>query len=456
MKKWIRCVITLLLIFTLAGCASKKNEESSGVNTKLEDSTQEAVILTYGYIDSYTFQDLDSGIQERIAFFNRSQNDYYIEVVKFGEDSYADGLKVLNASIAAGNGPDIMEISDEALLCQFGNKGIIENLYTYMEDGEWPQHEDFVENILRCFETEDNLYGITPFFKIFSVIGNPDYIQSNQVTFTQLKEMYEKNKDNDDITVYNSLTKSFLLWLCINPSIEKFVDMENHSCDFLNQEFQDLLEFSAQFEDNNKFNANDFEDMIRVQEGKMILYYNGVMGSFRDYTHYRELSGQNGILIGLPSIDGCSPKITTNFPFLCINSKSKYKDVAWQFLCTFLEDGYLIADDNVSLSKGFPVTKSGFESVSRKLIDSTKNVSGEGSITDAMGNTTSYPMLPTTQEDVEYIQDVISRIVPPSEDYGEIERIIGEEIASYWNGSKTVQEVMEIIQNRAQLYLGEM
>lgn len=228
-----------------------------------------------------------------------------------------------------------------------------------------------MENILHCFETKDNLYGITPFFKIFSVIGNPDYIQSDQVTFTQLKDMYEENKDNDDITVYNSLTKSFLLWLCINPSIERFVDMENHSCDFSNQEFQDLLEFCAQFEDNNDFRVNDFEDTIRVQEGKMILYYNGVISGFRDYTHYRELSGQNGILIGLPSIDGCSPKITTNFPFLCINSKSKHKDAIWQFLCTFLEDNYMIADNNVSLSKGFPVTKSGFENVSRKLIEGT-------------------------------------------------------------------------------------
>lgn len=136
MKKWMKYMVILLMVFTLAGCASEKKEESSGVNTNLEDSAQEAIILTYGYIDSNSFQDLDSGVQERIASFNRSQSDYYIEVIKYGEDSYADGLKALNASIAAGNGPDIMENSDETLLRQLGNKGVIENLYTYMEDGE--------------------------------------------------------------------------------------------------------------------------------------------------------------------------------------------------------------------------------------------------------------------------------------------------------------------------------
>lgn len=121
------------------------------------------------------------------------------------------------------------------------------------------------------------------------------------------------------------------------------------------------MEFSAQFNDGYDTGASDVEDMVRVQEGKMILYYNGVMGNFREYTRYRELSGENGLLIGFPSIEGCSPEIT----------------------------------------------------------------------------------------------EIIGRIKPRQEYYLEIEEIITEEIGIYWHGSKTVQEVMEIIQNRSQLYLDE-
>ena len=310
-----------------------------------------------------------------------------------------------------------------------------------------------MENILSSFETEGKLYGLTPFFKILSVIGNPDYIQSEQVTFTQLKEMYEENKDNDDITVCNALSKSFLLDHCITSSIDSFVDIENKSCDFMNSEFQELLEFSIQFEMISDLST--IENMVRVQEGTMILYYRGFIGGFLDYINYRELSGNSGLLIGFPSIDGCSPEIITNFPFLCINSKSEYKDTVWQFLCTFLEDSYLIHDDNVSTRKGFPVTQRGFESVAGKLIDTTKNASREESITDITGATLTFPNLPVTQEDVDYIKEIISSAKRPSAYYREIETIITEEIESYWNGSKTVQDVMEIIQNRTQLYLNE-
>lgn len=85
----------------------------------------------------------------------------------------------------------------------------------------------------------------------------------------------------------------------------------------------------------------------------------------------------------------------------------------------------------------------------------TKDVSGEGRKSDTGGVTVIYPFLPTTQEDVDYITEIIGKITPRPEYYSEIEEIITEEIGSYWNGSKTVQEVMEIIQNRSQLYLDE-
>ena len=445
MKKKISYVATFLLVLILTGCAGSENEI-------IKDTDQEAVILTYGYIDSYNFMDLDNSIKERIISFNKSQNDYYIEIVKYGTDNYADGLKALHADISSGKGPDIIEIPNETLLQQYGAKGIIDDLYPYMNEGEWPRREDFVENILYSFETEDKLYGLTPFFRILSVIGNPDYIQSEQVTFTQLKEMYEENKDNDDITVCNALSKNFLLNHCITSSIDSFVDIENKSCDFMNLAFQELLEFSAQFEMFSDLST--IENMVRVQEGTMILYYSGIIGGFRDYTNYRELSGKSGLMIGFPSIDGCSPEITTNFPFLCINNKSKHKDAAWQFLCTFLEDSYLIDDNKLNIM-GFPVTQTGFEGVARKQIDRTKNVLEEGSVTDVTGATLTFPTLPVTQEDVDYIKEIISSAKRPSAYYREIETIITEEIESYWNGSKTVQDVMEIIQNRTQLYLNE-
>lgn len=111
------CYLAVFLAFILfSGCGDKNLNENTDTKANTETTEQGAVILTYGYIDAYSFQDLDSSVQERIVSFNKSQDDYYIEIVKYGQDDYADGLKALNADISAGKGPDIIEITDTALL----------------------------------------------------------------------------------------------------------------------------------------------------------------------------------------------------------------------------------------------------------------------------------------------------------------------------------------------------
>lgn len=146
MKKRCCYLAVFFTFILLSGCGDKNLDTNTKANS--ETTEQGAAILTYGYIDAYSFQDLDSSVQERIVSFNKNQDDYYIEVVKYGQDDYADGLKALNADISAGKGPDIIEITDTALLRQLGTKGVIDDLYAYMEEGEWPRQEDFVENIL--------------------------------------------------------------------------------------------------------------------------------------------------------------------------------------------------------------------------------------------------------------------------------------------------------------------
>ncbi len=455
----------ILASILFAGCAVDQEDASINKNQNLQVGELGTEILTYGYIDAYSHQDMPDTVKERIVTFNQSQDEYFIEIIKYGEDSYKDGLNALNADISAGRGPDILEIANEELLYQFGRKGIIEDLYPYLDGGEWPGREDFVDNILENFETDGKLYGMVPFFKIMSLIANPVCINVDKVTFSQLKEMYEENRENGEIEVYNGLTKSYLLYYCIIPSIENFVDMQSHTCNFVNDDFIQLLEFSAQFDDNYMGNYDQlFEDYDKLQEGKMYLFFNGPIGSFLEYTHYRALMGESAPLIGFPSVTGCGPRINTNSSYLAINSKSKHKNAAWQFICTFLEDRYQAGRDNYAANVGFPVTESGFDLIIKKVVEDNTTLDTEGNVipkdnsvtySSPKGEERTYPVCPPTDEEVAYIREVISK-AEAGDDYGQIEAIVSEEIENYWNGTKTVQEVVEVIQNRSQLYLNEL
>lgn len=459
MKKGILCFVAIGMALMISACGMVRDNSADGAN--MQNNTngtadgEEKTILTLGYIDEHSFQDLDDSIQERIVSFNKSQDDYYIEIVKYGEDSLTDGLNALNADIASGKAPDIIAIDDEEFMNQLGEKGAIEDLYSYIDDGNWPQREDFAGNILQCFEKDKKLYGVTPYFSILSIIGNPEDIASDKITFAQLKEMYEENKENKDVVVYNALTRFPLLDQCILASIDEFVDMESKSCNFDREEFQELLEFSAQFEESTDagWYCDTVSNYYKLQEGRMSLFYEGSIEGFEDYNRYRALTGKSGLLVGFPSLSGCAPRITTSSSFLSINSESKHKDAAWQFICTFLDNDYLSGSNSYGREEGFPVTERGFELAARKALD--KDVFSETEKTNAKGEKITYAIGPATEEEVAYIRSIIENIESGSE-YIEIENIIAEEVHTYWNGNKTVQETIEVIQNRVSLYLEEL
>ena len=399
--------------------------------------------------------DLDSSINDRIVAFNKGQDKYFIEVIKYGEDSYKDGLNALNADISAKKTPDIIAIDGKALLWQLGNKGAIEDLYPYIDKDEELSREDFVENSLANFERDEKLYGMNPFFCISSIYGDPDIMSSDKITFQELRRMYEENKDDDEMPVYNGLNRYQLLWMCIDESISSFVDVETGKCNFMDDRFQEILEFSKEFDDDlSGGNLFNFESKILLIEGKLNLFCDGNLTGFSQYTEYRSMTGKDWLLLGFPSVEGCNPRITTNASsFLAIGRDSKNKEAAWEFICTFLEDNYLVANSYNGYGKGFPITVSGFEKVAKKAVQTSYN-NGESMITDSMGRTISYPRDSTTEEEVAYIKEVIRRC-RPEENYDEIANIISEEIENYWNDTKSAEEVMGAIQNRAQLYLDE-
>lgn len=448
MKQNIIKSISFLLVFMLSGCGGMERQESN-------EEPKEAITLTYGYIDAYSFEDLDSTIQKQIVSFNKSQDEYFIEIVKYGNDDYAEGLKALNSDISAGKAPDIIGINNEELLYQLGKKEVVIDLYQYIDSDVGPIREDFLDNIFPCFEQDGKLYGLTPLFKIWSLVGNPTYITTENITYEQLKAMLDEHAYNNELIVCDGLTESFVLDFCVLSSVEEFVDMDNYTCDFQKETFKELLEFSMQYKDVYNNGVDTVESWAKLQQNKLCIHYTGVMGNFQEYTIFRELTGKEGFaLLGFPSLGGCTPQITTNYPYLAINSESKYKDAAWQFICTFFEDEFLTDNDTINLSKGFPVTKSGFERVAKKAM-LAYSIEGEASMTSAGGEIITYPLISTSEEEVAYITEIISN-VEPLPNYSEIEAIICEEIEHYWNGNKTVDEVTEVIQNRVQLYLNEM
>lgn len=121
-----------------------------------------------------------------------------------------------------------------------------------------------------------------------------------------------------------------------------------------------------------------------------------------------------------------------------IYSDSPNKEGAWAFL------EYMLSEEEQSWygadSAGFPVRKSAFDVYLRKPYSPVYKMADEN----------------VSEETAEMIRQVMEHIhVEQSAVTGELNNIIYEEMQAYFAGDKTVEQCVEIIQNRAQLYLDE-
>lgn len=444
--------IMALSLFTACG----QKEE-----TKKDSVAAQPTTLVYGYIDAYSFMDFDSEIKKEIVDFNTSQSEYYIEIKQYGEDDYAAGLALLNAELAAGKGPDIIQIDMDAQYNEYAAKDMIVDLYSFMSEGSKIQKEDFFENVLTQFEVDGKLYGLVPFFSIFSAVGNPNLVNEEIVTLDDISQRMEA-KEEEDITIFEPLSKEQVLYYCCFPELDAFVDWENKTCDFTGEDFIRVLDFSNQFDYQNVENNSTYDMYIRMHENKVAMVVDSSIASFDDYTKYKSLFDADGLLIGWPTVHGSGPQINSSFPYLTINTNSVEKEAAWEFLSGFCESDFLLTQDNVR--KGFPIVKEAFDLRAEEAMEVTMGTDANGNpveipdeygISDRSGQTIMYPVYAATEEQVEYLRTVIENL-EATPDYGDVSSIIFEEVADYWSGSKSAEEVAEVIQNRVSNYLSEI
>lgn len=462
MKANIKILVLVLSVCFFAGCictGCSGREEAKQKDETALDSTQ-PVTLIYGYIDADPVTDLDNEIKKQIAKFNRSQEQYILEIKKYGNADYAEGLAALNSDITAGKGPDIIQIDFDSQYREYASKGMLEDLYPYLDAEEQLCREDLFENVLNHFVYQDSLCGLSPFFSIYSMIGNPNYLSDAQITFEDFCRLMESNS-SEETEVCQPLSRESVLSFGCDFEMNSFVDLENHTCNFTNDEFIHLLTVSAQFPSRMEQMSGMCELYGKWQQNQLYMMYDEPIFNIDSYTKYKSLLGKDALLIGWPSMEGCSPQVSFSFPYITISSVSKEKAGAWEFVRSFLQKDFLLAKDNDR--KGFPILKEAFDLQAQEAMEIKWGTDEEGnpveipeqsSCTDLDGTEISWPVYAATEEEIAYLRDVIDHL-EPLPDYGEIVSMIYEEASHYWSGNKTAQEVASVIQNRVQLYLEE-
>ena len=390
-----------------------------------DDMTGEEALMKFTKVDPKDVTDktvltlacyyLDWEVRKYVVEFNKSNPDYRITITDYSQydtdEDYTAGITKLNTDIVSGKMPDILLLNDNIPVESYAAKGLFEDLYFYIDQDTELKREDYFQNVLKVHENNGELYCLPSRFIIYTV----------------------------------------------RMSGNQFIDWESGKCNFNTEGFISLLEFIKDFPEElpedywEKDMGMSWDEQLR--QGKVLLDQT-VLDSFSGYNYLKKaFFGEDITMIGFPSENKKGSAIGANIK-LSMSSKSKNKDGVWQFLRYFLTEEYQEKDNY-----GWPLSLKQAELMAQKAQKKPTYEDENGNLVeyDEIYNINGVDIViePMTQEEVEEVLGFIQSVDQLYTNNQALIDIISEEAAPYFAGQKNVKEVVDIIQNRVQIYVSE-
>ncbi|MGI5976709.1 MAG: ABC transporter substrate-binding protein [Candidatus Limivicinus sp.] len=420
---------------------------------------------------SLATQYLSWSIKDKIIDFNRKNDSCHIDIKDYSEfnteEDYNAGSTKLLTEIMAGNVPDIIDLNGMPYQ-QLAAKGLLADLYPYIDADPDFGREDFFENILGGLEVDGKLCSTVSGFNINSVIGAASVVGDEPGwTYDEFDEALASMPEGcDPFDVYT--TRDDILTSCLALDLDNYVDWSTGQCGFDSEGFVKLLEFANRFPAEFDWDGYEWSEedshQNRIAQGRQMLMMSGIY-SFEDIFYNDIYFGGDSTYIGYPTFDGRPGNTIGVFNQYAISSQSDHKDEAWSFLRQlFSEDG--------QMEYGLPVNKNAFNDKLQEAMTPEYEKDADGNYvldengekieisrggmaavgTSAGGVVEFYAV---TQEQADELMDVITSTTNVGSYNESIFDIVKEQAQAFFEGQKSAQEVAKLIQSKVNIYVNE-
>ena len=431
---------------------------------------------------------LDWSLRSKIVEYNKSNDQYRIQVVDYSEyatdDDYNAGITKLTTEIISGSVPDLF-LTSSLPIDKYAAKGVVADLYTFMDGGSGLSRDYFVPQVLKAIEKEGKLYELPTKFSVetayalSSIVDQYDTwnVAAVQDAMTQLQE---------GATVFSTgWTKSTALNNCLTRNLAAFVDWTTGKCTFDSEAFQQLLAFCNSFPDDSSSDdgiaysseaatVDTMDDPVwesdatRILSGKQLMATTSFY-SFEDYIYNIYPVKDKVTFVGYPSESG---EPGNSFYIQCpmaISSVTKYPDAAWDFVSTMIRQ----TNEDAESMYAFPISQEAFDKKMTSVMTEQYQLDVNGEQVDwdedgkpdkmcigtyevvENGESTWQQVYALTQEDIDQILSVINSATGIVDYDDEILSIVSDEVSAYFAGDKDVQTTANMIQSRVNLYVQE-
>lgn len=482
-----RVILLLFLMYTLVLPACGENQR-----VPEQEPEPEGNILIYAALNPVTKE-----VQSSIDWFNKSHTDVQIEIQDYSDEG---GLERLQTELVLGKVPDIMEMHyygkagakvaaipgvkcyvnpgnyadapDEYWMPyrQMAQKGYLEDLWPYIEDDPDFGRESVLQAPIKAAEVNGGLYTLFQKVVIFTLTGRESVVGDRYSwTMEDVTDVLEGMPEDSTILRYN-MTRKDAFFNLLRYSLDRFLDWDTGECHFNSQGFLDLVQFLENIPDEADLeDPVDAEEEVirRIKDGQQML--EGVMVVWQQSVGISDAIWQERAAFpGYPTADGSSGSFF--YPtgrVLSMSAACRNKDAAWEYIRKLILP---IVNKARPLNAwmDIPVSMHDYELLLwGELQQMNRAIEQAGSVEDFLKNdilSRRYHfdygpavrlMRPLTEEDTQRYEDLINHTTQLYWPDDALSDIVWDSLGPYFAGDWTLEHTIEVLQNRATLYVNE-
>ena len=355
--------------------------------------------------------------------FSRGNSRYHLTVKTY------ESLTDLYNAILTKEPIDLIDLSGVNVR-KLASQGFFEDLTPYMNQSEMFDQADLVDGILDIYTFDNSLAGIPREFMVRTVVGNGALL--NNKSGLKLEELFSIAERYPEAKSFDGVTKEELMQYLIMFNEDTFINWDTGICYFDSETFKAVLAYVNKFPDSVESAKEEKTLATKIQDGD-VLFTIAELYPQDIFRRYVKIFGEDAACIGFPTADGRGGHLLLTYDAYAIAAVSKHKDAAW----SFIEESLTQEKSELyeSLFINYPSLKERLNKKVEEVIEAGDKI---------------------TWDEI----NVMLELIPDATPYysvkdDEIIKIINEEAPAYYSGQKGVDDVVNIIQNRIQLYVSE-
>lgn len=415
--------------------------------------------------------DVGNSLSGAISEFNSTNENYFISLVdtydisKFIDSDAYDNVQSiddystlvsqassemsnqLSMDIMCGTGPDI--ILDASSMTQLDTEDYLVDLSDYLTDTS-----AYYGSIIEASKVDGHLYQIPLSFSIAGIMTSTENVSEGQTgfTFEQYVDFVDEVCNGTDPMAESGAGRITYFNECFGAMYDQFYTDGNISLD--NDAFTALAEYVRDHvSDSTEADNSEDEDYFTESSSEQTdAKYTTIYSAYNYLNSLGSIEAENVGIYGIPSVDGRGPMAQINNS-AAISTSCADREGAWQFIEMLLSEKY----QEFYATNASPISRSALEASCADAVATYNEGVEENLRYSTEAELASFGMAYRTMDEdaLDEYYSCIDSITNVGQADTSILSIISEEIPAFYEGQKSIEEVVAIIEDRAQTVIDE-